>query len=102
MSDSDDLNKRVQEINQVFTRNGQAKFLETYNIAVKISTKTCLMALYISFCNAFGFKADKKTSLFLMKFDIKTGFTWTTCLAESLFALPNIQILKVTFLEPIF
>lgn len=97
MSDFDDLNNCVQEINQVFIRNGQAKFLDIYDIVVEISRNRCLMALYISFCNEFEIKQDKQTSLFLMKFDVQNGYTWTTCLAQSLFALPSIRILKVTF-----
>ena len=49
MSDLDDLNKRVEEIYQVLIQNGQAEFLETYNIADKISRKVCLIALYTDF-----------------------------------------------------
>ena len=97
MSDFDDLNNSVQEINQVFIRNGQAKFLDIYDIVLEISRQRCLIALYISFCNEFEIKQDKQTSLFLMKFDVQNGYTWTTCLAQSLFALPNIRILKVNF-----
>ena len=98
MSDLDDLNKRVEEIYQVLIQNGQAEFLETYNIADKISRKVCLIALYTDFSNENGIKQDKQTSLLLMKFDIKNGFTWTTCLLHCLFQLPEIKILKVTFL----
>ena len=96
---SDDLNKRLNEISQIFIRNGQAKFLETHNIENIINAKRSisLMSRYTDFCNEFGIKQDKKTSLLLMKFDIKTRFTWTTLLHACLYELPAINILKVTF-----
>ena len=95
MSDSDDLNKNLNEIYQVLKRPGHEKFLETCNLADQIRRKKSLTALYIVFCNDSGLKQDKKTSLWFMKFDVKNGFTWTTCLADSLYALPEIQCLKV-------
>ena len=102
MRDLDDLNKHLNEIYQVLIRHGHEKFLETCNLADHISRKKCLTALYIDFCNESGLKQDKKISLWFMKFDVKNGFTWTTCLADSLDALPEIQCLKVEILMPYF
>ena len=99
MSGLDDLDKHVNEIYQVLNRNGHAKFSDTYDLADFIILKESLSALYTFFCNNFGIKQDKKISLFLMKFDVKNGFTWTTCLAENLVFLPEIQCLKVDFFD---
>ena len=102
MSDLDDLNKHLKEIYQVLIRHGHEKFLETCDVADQISRKKSLTATYIIFCNESGLKQDKKISLWFMKFDVRNGFTWTTCLADSLVALPEIQCLKVEILTPPF
>ena len=100
MSGLDDLDKHVNEIYQVLNRNGHTKFFDTYDLADHIKSKESLSALYTFFCNDFGIKQDKKISLFLMKFDVvKNGFTWTTCLAENLVFLPDIQCLKVDYFD---
>ena len=91
------LEKHVNEIYQVLIRNDHEKFLGACNVADQIRRKESLTALFIAYCNEFGIKQDKKISLYLMKSDIKNGFTWTTCLAHTLIALPDIQCLKVEF-----
>ena len=95
MNDSDDLDKHVNEIHQVLNQNDYAKFYDIYDVADHVGRKESLSALYVFFCNDSGIKQDKKISLFLMKFDVKNGLTWTTCLADNLVALPEIQCLKV-------
>ena len=97
MNDSDDLDKHVNEIYQVLNQNDHAKFYDIYDVADHVGRKESLSALYVFFCNDSGIKQDKKISLFLMKFDVKNGLTWTTCLADNLVALPEIQCLKVDF-----
>ena len=92
-----DLEKHVSEIYQVLIQNGHEKFLRACNLADKIRKKESLTAFFIVYCNEFSIKQDKKTSLYLMKSDLKNGFTWTTCLAHTLVALPDIQCLKVGF-----
>ena len=42
MSDLDDLDKHVNEIEQVFNRNGHSKFVGTFNLAELIRRKLSL------------------------------------------------------------
>ena len=95
MNDLNTLNLRTKEIYDVFNSSQHKNFVKTYNLTEEIYRKRSLIALYIDFCNDHHFKQDKKTSLFLMKFDIKNGLTWTTCLTRCLYSLPDIQCLKV-------
>ena len=91
----DDLKKSIAGIRQELTRSGHKKFLESYDLAYEINRRESLLGLYIDFCNENEIKQDKKNYLFLLKFDIKNGITWTECLRGLLLSIPDIHSLKV-------
>ena len=97
MSESDDMEKRLAEIHQKFHRSDQENFLKLKDLTNHIYLRRSINALYINFCNNNNSKPNKKICISLMKFDIRNGLTWTTCLNESLRELPDTQTLKVCF-----
>ena len=97
MSQSDDLDKRLAEINQIFHQSGQENFVKLNNLVEDIYLRNSINARYIQFCNNNNYKHKKKICVLLMKFDIRNGLTWTTCLNQSLKVLPDIQTLKVRY-----
>ena len=95
MNDSDTVNLRTKEIHEAFNGSKHKTFVKTYNLKNDIYIKRSLIARYIDFCNDNQLKQDKKISRFLIKFDIRNGLTWNTCLTACLLSLPDIQCLKV-------
>ena len=94
---SDEFKRRANNIYELLIRNGHTNSwrLLKNDLTDTIRRRGSVMAFYIASCNEFGIKHDKKTSLSLIKFDLKNGLTYTTCLAECLFFLPDNRCLKV-------